>query len=46
MLSRMADEMRLYDRSALKDFLVSILDRVELDPELATLLPHPTPRWE
>jgi hypothetical protein len=37
MLSDMADEMRLYERSALKDFRVSILDRVELDPELATL---------
>ncbi len=36
MLSHMADEMRLYERSALKDFLVSILDRVELDPEQAT----------
>jgi site-specific DNA recombinase len=37
MLSHMADEMRLYERGALKDFLTSILDRVELDPELATL---------
>jgi hypothetical protein len=37
LLSHMADEMRLYERSALKDFLVSILDRVELDPEQATL---------
>ncbi len=37
MLSHMADEMRLYERGALKDFLVSILDRVELDPEQATL---------
>jgi hypothetical protein len=37
MLGRMADEMRLYERGALKDFLVSILDRVELDPEQQTL---------
>jgi len=37
MLGRMADEMQLYERGALKDFLVSILDRVELDPENATL---------
>ena len=39
MLGRMADEMQLYERGALKDFLVSILDRVELDPENATLQP-------
>ena len=31
MLGRMADEMRLYERGALKDFLMSILDRIELD---------------
>ena len=29
--------MRLYERSALKAFLLSILDRVELDPEQQTL---------
>jgi hypothetical protein len=33
----MADEMRLYERSALKDFLTSILDRVALDPDQQTL---------
>jgi hypothetical protein len=33
----MADEMRLYERGALKAFLLSILDRVELDPEQQTL---------
>jgi hypothetical protein len=33
----MADEMHLFERSALKDFVVSILDRIELDPEQATL---------
>lgn len=37
MLSRQADDMRLYDRADLRDFLGSILDRVELDPEAATL---------
>jgi hypothetical protein len=37
MLGHMADEMRLYERGALKDFLGSILDRVELDPEQQTL---------
>jgi hypothetical protein len=37
MLGRMADEMGLYDRSALKDFLTSIFDSVELDPEQQTL---------
>ena len=37
MLGRMADEMRLYERNDLKDFLATILDRVELDPEEATL---------
>ncbi len=37
MLGRMADEMRLYDRNDLKDFLTTILDRVELDPDEATL---------
>ena len=37
MLGRMADEMRLYERGALKDFLGSILDRVELDPDEQTL---------
>jgi len=37
MLSRLADEMRLYDRGDLRDFLSSIVERVELDPEAATL---------
>ena len=37
MLGRMAEEMRLYERGALKDFLGSILDRVELDPDEQTL---------
>jgi hypothetical protein len=37
MLGRMADEMQLHERGALKAFLISILDRVELDPENATL---------
>ena len=29
MLGHMADELRLYGRGALKDFLVSMLDRVD-----------------
>lgn len=33
MISRLAAAMRLYDRGDLGDFLSSILDRVELDPE-------------
>jgi hypothetical protein len=33
----LANDMRLYDRADLRDFLSSILDRVELDPEAATL---------
>jgi DNA invertase Pin-like site-specific DNA recombinase len=37
MLGHMADQMQLYERSDLKDFLGTILDRVELDPEEATL---------
>ena len=37
MLGRMADEMQLYERSELKDFLATILDRVELDPEESTV---------
>lgn len=37
MLSRLADDMRPYGRAELRDFLSSILDRVELDPEAATL---------
>ena len=37
MLGHMAEEMQLYQRSDLKDFLGTILDRVELDPEEATL---------
>lgn len=37
MLGHMADEMRLYERGALKAFLLTILDRVELDPEQQTL---------
>ena len=37
MLGRMADEMQLYERNDLKDFLTTILDRVELDPDQAAL---------
>lgn len=37
MLSHLADEMRLYPPEDLKDFLTTILDRVELDPEEASL---------
>jgi site-specific DNA recombinase len=37
MLGRMADEIRVYERAELRDFLGSILDRIELDPEAATL---------
>ena len=37
MLSRLAEEMRLYPAGDLKDFLTTILDRVELDPEEAAL---------
>ena len=37
MLSHLAEEMRLYDPASLKDFLTTILDRVELDPEEASL---------
>jgi len=37
MLGRMAEEVRIYDRAELRDFLGSILDRVELDPTAATL---------
>jgi hypothetical protein len=37
MLGRMAEEMQFYKRHDLKDFLATILDRVELDPEEATL---------
>jgi cell division septum initiation protein DivIVA len=37
MLGRMADEMRLYDRTELRDFLQTIIDRVELDPDASTL---------
>ncbi len=37
MLGRMADDMQLYERDELKDFLATILDRVELDPDEATL---------
>lgn len=37
MLRNLADEMRLYDPVELKDFLTSILDRIELDPEESTL---------
>lgn len=29
--------MQLYDRGALKDFLTSILEQIELDPEHSTL---------
>ncbi len=37
MLGRMAEEMRIYDRAELRDFLGSILDRIELEPTAATL---------
>ena len=37
MLRRMADEMNTYPRANLRDFLASILDRIELDPEAQTL---------
>jgi hypothetical protein len=37
MLGDLAEEMQLYDSAALKDFLTTILDRVELDPEQASL---------
>jgi hypothetical protein len=37
MLGRMAEEMQLHKRHDLKDFLATVLDRVELDPEEATL---------
>src|SRR6266513_868124 len=37
MLGHMADEMQLYERGALKDFLTSILDRIDLDPDQQTL---------
>ena len=37
MLGHLAEEMRLYDPASLKDFLTTILDRVELDPEAASL---------
>lgn len=37
MLGRVADDMQLYARHDLKDFLATFLDRVELDPEEATL---------
>jgi len=37
MLGRMADDMKLYERDDLKDFLATILDRIDLDPEEATL---------
>ncbi|MDQ6825046.1 MAG: hypothetical protein M3007_06245 [Candidatus Eremiobacteraeota bacterium] len=37
MLGHIADEMQLYESGDLKDFLATILDRVELDPEEATL---------
>ena len=37
MLSHLAEEMRLYAPGDLKDFLTTILDRVELDPEEASL---------
>jgi hypothetical protein len=40
MLGRLADEMQLYDRADLRDFLGSILARVELDPDAATLQIH------
>ena len=37
MLGHLAEEMRLYPAGDLKDFLSTILDRVELDPEEASL---------
>ncbi len=37
MLRNLANEMRLYDPAELKDFLTSILDRVELDPVESTV---------
>jgi len=37
MLRNLADEMRRYDPAELKDFLTSILDRVELDPVESTV---------
>ena len=37
MLGRLADDMALYSPAELKDFLGSILDRVELDPDASTL---------
>jgi hypothetical protein len=37
MLGHLAEEMRLYDSASLEDFLTTILDRVELDPEEASL---------
>ncbi len=37
MLGHMAEEMQLYERGALKDFLTSILEQIELDPEQSTL---------
>ena len=37
MLRRLADEMELYERHELKDFLSTILERIELDPDQATL---------
>lgn len=37
MLGHLAEEMRLYPPGDLKDFLSTILDRVELDPDEASL---------
>ena len=37
MLGSMADEMRLYDRAELRDFLRTIIDRLERDPDASTL---------
>jgi hypothetical protein len=52
MLCRLAEAKRLGDSAALKDFLTTILDRVELFPGggvLAAVLPDPTDptsQWE
>lgn len=37
MLRNLADEMRLHETDELKDFLTSILDRVEFDPVESTV---------
>ena len=37
MLRRLVDEMERYERHEFKDFLSTILERIELDPDQATL---------